>query len=154
MEVGVLKNADGSAYIYLHDPNDEATRRTVLDIFQPLASAPGSGIRRVAEHADIVKLGGDPGAYLALEAADGFEFVPGVIGNSVEPSKHKGTHGYFPDRPEMRASFLSFGPAIGPAKISDARLIDVAPTVAHWLGFDLSKAEGKPLAIPVHAPVP
>lgn len=146
--------ADGSAYIYLHDSNDDATRRAVLNIFQPLARAPGSGIRRVADHADIVKMGGDPAAFLALEAADGFEFVPGVTGNAVEPSKHKGTHGYFPDRPEMRASFLAFGPAIGPAKISDVRLIDVAPTVAHWLSLDLPKAEGKPLEIPVHAPTP
>jgi predicted AlkP superfamily pyrophosphatase or phosphodiesterase len=143
--------ADGSAYIYLHDANDDATRRAVLDIFTPLAGVPGSGIRRVANHADIVNMGGDPGAFLAFEAADGFELVPGVTGNYLEPSKHKGTHGYFPDRPEMRASLLVFGPPVGSAKISDARLIDVAPTVAGWLGLDLSKAEGKPLYIPVHA---
>lgn len=143
--------ADGSAYIYLHDANDDATRRALLDIFTPLAGAPASGVRRVANHADIVKMGGDASAFLALEAADGFELVPGVTGNYLEPSKHKGTHGYFPDHPEMRASFLAFGPPIGSAKISDARLIDVAPTVARWLGLDLSKAEGKPLDIPVHA---
>jgi predicted AlkP superfamily pyrophosphatase or phosphodiesterase len=143
--------ADGSAYIYLHDADDDATRRALLDIFTPLTGAPGSGIRRVANQADIVKMGGDPGAFLALEAADGFELVPGVTGNYLEPSKHKGTHGYFPDRPEMRASFLAVGPPIGPAKVSDARLIDVAPTAAHWLGLDLSKAEGKPLEIPLRA---
>jgi hypothetical protein len=146
--------ADGSAYIYLHDPNDDSTRRAVLDIFTPLAGAPGSGIRRVANHADIVKMGGDLGAFLALEAADGFEMVPGVTGNYLEPSRHKGTHGYFPDRPEMRASFLAFGPPVGPAQISGARLIDIAPTVARWLGLDLSKAEGKPLDVPVHAANP
>lgn len=146
--------ADGAAYIYLHDANDDAMRRALLDIFTPLAGAPGSGIRRVADHADIVKMGGDPEAFLALEAADGFEFVPGFAGNYLDPSRHKGTHGYFPDRPEMRASFLAFGPPIGPAKISNARLIDVAPTVAHWLGLDLSKAEGKPLDVPVRAAKP
>jgi predicted AlkP superfamily pyrophosphatase or phosphodiesterase len=146
--------ADGSAYIYFHDPNDDATRRALLDIFTPLAGAPGSGIRRVANHADIVKMGGDPGAFLALEAADGFELVPGVTGNYIEVSRHKGTHGYFPDRPEMRASFLAFGPPIGSAKISEARLIDIAPTVARWLGLDLSRADGKPLDVPVHAANP
>lgn len=146
--------ADGSAYIYLHDSNDDATRRAVLDIFQPLAGAPGSGIRRVANHAEIVKMGGDPDAFLALEAADGFESLPVLTGNYLEPSKHKGTHGYFPDRPEMRASFLAFGPRIGTAKISMARLIDIAPTVASWLGLDLSKAEGKPLEIPVRGANP
>jgi hypothetical protein len=33
-----------------------------------------------------------------------------------------------------------------------ARLIDIAPTVAQWLGFKLEKAEGRPL--PIIAPAP
>lgn len=144
----------GSAYIYLKDANDDATRRAVLDIFQPLAGADGSGIRRVATHAEIAAMGGAPDAFLALEAADGTGFVQGYSGNLREPSKRSGTHGYFPDRPEMRASLLIYGPAIGAGRIDNARLIDVGPSVANWLGLDLPKAEGAPLVLPVAAHAP
>jgi predicted AlkP superfamily pyrophosphatase or phosphodiesterase len=141
----------GSAYIYLHDTTDDATRQALLDIFQPLAGAEGSGIRRVAGHDDIVAMGGDPNAVLALDAADGTMFVSGYTGNFKEPSKDSGAHGYFPDRPAMRASMLVYGPPIAAGKIENARLIDVAPTVAKWLGFELGKVDGSPLAIPIRS---
>jgi predicted AlkP superfamily pyrophosphatase or phosphodiesterase len=143
-----LISDDGSAYIYLHDQNDEETRRTVLDIFQPLAGAPGGGIRRVAGHDEILAMGGDPKAFLAIEAADGFVFSGDYTGKLTGPSNRGGTHGYFPDRPEMRSSLLIYGPAIGAGKIENARLIDVGPTVARWLKLDLLNAQGSPLAIP------
>jgi predicted AlkP superfamily pyrophosphatase or phosphodiesterase len=152
-KASVISNG-GSAYIYVKDANDDATRHALLDIFQPLAGAEASGIRRVATHAEIAAMGGDPDAFLALEAADGTGFVGGYMGNLKEPSKRGGTHGYFPDRPEMRASLLVYGPAIGAGKIDNARLIDVGPTVANWLGFDLPKAEGAALAIPMNTPAP
>jgi predicted AlkP superfamily pyrophosphatase or phosphodiesterase len=138
----------GSAYIYVHDSSDDATRRALLALFQPLAGTERSGIRRVASHEDIVAMGGDPDAFLALEAADGTMFVSGYAGDPKEPSKSLGTHGYFPDRPEMRASLLAYGPPIAAGKIENARMIDVAPTVADFLGLEMPKVEGSPLAIP------
>ncbi|MGB0034729.1 MAG: ectonucleotide pyrophosphatase/phosphodiesterase [Candidatus Acidiferrales bacterium] len=142
-------NESGSAFLYVKDEKDEATRRALLDIFKPLAGKPGSSIRRVITHDEIVAFGGDPDAFLAIEAADGTRFVTGYTGKLAGPSEKKGTHGYFPDRPEMRASMLVYGPAIGAGKIQNARLIDVGPTVARWLGLELTKAEGKPLEIPM-----
>jgi hypothetical protein len=47
----------------------------------------------------------------------------------------------------MAASLLVYGPAVRPGKIEQARLIDVAPTVAKWLGFKMEKAEGRPLDV-------
>jgi len=137
----------GSAYIYLHDPNDDETRRSVLGIFQPLAGASGGGIRRVVGHDEILAMGGDPKAFLALEAADGFVFTGDYTGKLTGPSSRGGTHGYFPDRAEMRSSLLIYGPAIGPGKIENARLVDIGPTVAHWLNLDMPNAEGSPLAV-------
>jgi predicted AlkP superfamily pyrophosphatase or phosphodiesterase len=141
----------GSAYIYLHDTSDDATRHALLDVFQRLAGAEGSGIRRVASHEDIVAMGGDPNAFLALDAADGSMFVSGYTGNFKEPSKDGGAHGYFPDRPEMRASMLVYGPPVAAGKIENARMIDVAPTVARWLMLELGKVDGAPLAIPMRS---
>lgn len=140
----------GSAYIYVRDPDDDATRAVLHNIFDPLAGAEGSGIRRIASHNEIVAMGGDPNAFLALEAADGTAFAFGYTGELKNPSTRGGTHGYFPDRPQMRASMIFYGPAIGTGKIDPARLIDLAPTVAPWLGIKLEKSEGAPLAIPMH----
>ncbi len=143
----------GSAYLYVKDPNDDATRTALHRIFDPLSGAQGSGIRRTAGHDEIVAMGGDPNAFLALEAADGTSFVFGYTGELKNPSKGGGTHGYFPDRPQMRASMIFFGPAIGTGKIDHARLIDVAPTVATWLGLRFDKTDGSALTIPMDAAI-
>lgn len=52
-----------------------------------------------------------------------------------------------PSRPEMKASLILFGAGIGHGQLQGARLIDVAPTAAAWLGLELADSEGKPLAI-------
>jgi predicted AlkP superfamily pyrophosphatase or phosphodiesterase len=139
----------GSAYLYVKDPKDDATRTALHSIFDPLVGTEGSGIRRIASHDEIVAMGGDPNAFLALEANDGTSFAAGYTGDLKGPSRGGGTHGYFPDRKEMRASMIIYGTAIGPGKIDHARLIDVAPTVAAWLGLKLGPTDGSPLAVPL-----
>jgi predicted AlkP superfamily pyrophosphatase or phosphodiesterase len=138
----------GSAYIYIHDPNDGETRQAVLELFRPLAGAPGSGIRRVANHDEIVAMGGDPDAFLALEAADQAVISGDYTGEFNGPTNIGGTHGYFPDRIEMRSSLLIYGLSIGAGKIGNARMIDIAPTIARWLGVEVPNAQGTALAIP------
>jgi predicted AlkP superfamily pyrophosphatase or phosphodiesterase len=135
------------AYVYVKDPADAATRKTLLEIFPALQHKADSGIRRVYRQEEIRAKGGDPAAFLALEAAEGYEMAGGYRGAHFSPSFQAGTHGYDPDRPEMFASLLIYGPAIAPGKIKQARLIDVAPTVARWLDLKLERAEGKPLAV-------
>jgi hypothetical protein len=71
--------------------------------------------------------------------------TPGVS-PLVGPSDNKGTHGYFPDHPEMRAAFFAAGPDV-PRRgaIGDIDQRDIAPTVARLLGVALPTADGKPL---------
>jgi predicted AlkP superfamily pyrophosphatase or phosphodiesterase len=138
----------GSAYIYVNDRNDDATRRELIDIFKPLAGAQGSGISRVAGHDEIVAMGGDPDAFLTLEAVEGRVITGEYTGKFTEPSKLGGTHGYFPDRPEMRSSLIFYGLSIGAGKIENARMIDIGPTIARWLGLDLPNAQGSALSVP------
>jgi hypothetical protein len=45
----------------------------------------------------------------------------------------------------MRASLLVLGPQIPRGRIEGARLIDIAPTIASWLGPTLPEAEGRAL---------
>jgi predicted AlkP superfamily pyrophosphatase or phosphodiesterase len=141
----------GYAYIYLNDPNDAEAQQAVLEIFQPLAGRPGSGIARLFTADEVRAMGGDPRAFLALEAADGFGLAQGYTGDLIFPSANAAQHGLPPDRPEMRTSLLIYGPMIGQGKMEGARLIDVAPTIARWLGLKFDHAEGRPLDVPLGA---
>ena len=138
-------SSSGSAYIYLHDPADLDAARSVRELFAPLAGQPGSGIRRVLGPEEIAALGGDSQAILAIEPADGFGIAGGVSGEFIVPALTPGIHGLPPDREMMNASLIANGPGVHPGKIEGARLVDIAPTVALWLGLRLEHAEGTPL---------
>jgi predicted AlkP superfamily pyrophosphatase or phosphodiesterase len=91
-------------------------------------------------------MGGDPDAFIALEAELGTFFGKGR-GQYETPTSLRGMHGYDPARPEMRASLILFGPTIAHGELASARLIDIAPTVAGWLGLELAGVDGKPLQV-------
>ena len=55
----------------------------------------------------------------------------------------KAQHGYSEEFPEMRASFMLTGKGITPGNIENARLIDVAPTLAGIMKVELPDAEGR-----------
>ncbi|MHB2026013.1 MAG: alkaline phosphatase family protein [Elusimicrobiota bacterium] len=138
----------GSAYIYLKDPNDAALKQKLLQLFGPLAGEPGSGIHRVVGQDVIKDLGGDPKAFLALEAADGYCLLGGYDGNFAATSPVLGAHGYFPDRPAMRPSLIIWGPDIHHGRIKGGRLVDIGPTIADWLNLPLKNTQGRVLRLP------
>src|SRR5262249_34863161 len=81
-----LLSMSGTGYIYVKDAADAATRKVLLDTFLPLQHKPDSGIRRVFRQEEIRAKGGDPAAFLALEAAEGFEIIGGYRGNYLAGS--------------------------------------------------------------------
>jgi predicted AlkP superfamily pyrophosphatase or phosphodiesterase len=138
----------GLAYLYVKDAQDERTQRELTDLFDVMKGKLGSGIRHVYRQEEIRALGGDPQAFLALAAQDGYDIVDGYSGDVFFPvGRSVAGHGPDPRLPGMAASLLVYGPAVRPGKIEQARLIDVAPTVAKWLGFKMEKAEGRPLDV-------
>jgi hypothetical protein len=149
----VIASATGSAFLYVKDRNDAETRRRLEEIFSPLAGAPSSGIARVLSRQQIIEMGGDPEAVLALEPAPGFALSGGYVETSTEERSVAG-HGWPPDRPDMLASTIFYGPMIEPGRIEGARLIDIAPTVAPWLGLKMDRAEGQPLPVRLRAARP
>lgn len=149
-----VATSSGSAYVYLHNPDDREAAASVRELFDSLVTQPGSGIRRVLSQEEIAALGGDPDAFIALEPADGFGLIGGVTGDAIGPATILGIHGFPPDREMMNASLILNGPGVRPGKIEAARLVDIGPTVAQWLGLHLEHVEGKPLieAAAPHAP--
>lgn len=145
-QASILSNG-GSAYIYLENPKDKSLQKKVRNIFIAAIKKPASGIRRVISESEIRRLGGDPKAFLALEAKDGIIFGSHYSGDYTRASWLLGNHGYFPDNLKMRASLLVYGPAIKKSQIKSARLIDVAPTIASWLKLPLKNTDGKNLPV-------
>jgi predicted AlkP superfamily pyrophosphatase or phosphodiesterase len=64
----------------------------------------------------------------------------------VGPGSIKGTHGYVPTHPEMRASFILSGKGLGKSgSLGEIDMRDIAPTLAKVMGVALPRADGKPL---------
>ena len=142
----VVHSNSGQAYVYLNE-QDPGALDVVRGVFASKLKQSDSGIGRIYEEDEIRALGGDPTAVLALEAADDYQFGPGCAGDYVAPPAYFSTHGFDPNRLEMRASLVILGPGIAHGKIQNARLIDIAPTIAEWLGLSMPKIEGAPLRV-------
>lgn len=143
-----LATHGGSAFLYLKDENDEETKQRVLNLFRTKLAEPGARISRLYTRQEVIAVGGDPRVFLGMEAADGFSITGGYSGDAEYGNYNRAHHGGNPENPGLLASLLFYGPSIAAGKIEGARLIDVAPTVAPWLGLKMDQAEGRPLPVP------
>ncbi len=118
----------------------DAVKRAVDE----LAVDPKYGIEHVYSASEMASHGGGfPSAQWTLEAKSGFMFDCAAGGDVVGATSYKGTHGWPPELPEMRAVFLSAGAGVARGKtIPDVSLLDVAPTVARILGIPWALGPG------------
>lgn len=132
----------GSAAIVLRDSTDSAARARVVQLLRSLAADGANGIDRVIDADELHQRGGYPRAAFLVTLKDGYAVGNSVRAPFVAPKPVGGSHGYWPDDPEMRASFVIAGPGIPAGK--DLGLIDqraIAPTLAKLLGVRLAAAE-------------
>jgi predicted AlkP superfamily pyrophosphatase or phosphodiesterase len=137
----------GVAAIVMHDPTDTAAKERVKQLLDKLAADPANGIDRVLTAEEAKPLGGFPTATFLVTFKIGFYTAGGLTGPLVTSTPGRGTHGYSPDHPEMRASFFAMGPEVSRGR--DVGVIDmrqIAPTVAQFLGIAFPSAEGTPLS--------
>jgi predicted AlkP superfamily pyrophosphatase or phosphodiesterase len=136
-------NAGGSAAIVLKNPADAAVKAKVEALLQRLAADPKSGVARFIDAAGIAQRGGAPNASYWVDFKIGWSGSGSFTISQTYTLK--GTHGYFPDNKEMRATFMIAGPGIAPKKLGEIDMRDIAPTLAKILDVKLEKADGKPL---------
>jgi hypothetical protein len=142
-KAAVLPSA-AQAYVYLRAKDDVATSDAVRRIFSERLAK--GELARIYDRDAIRAVGGDPNAFLALEAAEGAYFGAGYGGDYDTPAAIAATHGYDPARPAMQASLLLLGPGVARGPLAGARLVDIAPTMARWLGLDMPDVDGRSLA--------
>jgi hypothetical protein len=141
--------AGGMAAILLHDANDHATEQQVQALLTKLAADPDNGIAEVLDREAIAKCGGFPDAAFLVAFKPGYYAGAALSGNLVTlVPETRGSHGYPPEYPEMRASFFAVGAGI--AHHRDLGVVDmrqVAPTVARILHVQLPLAKAAPLHV-------
>ena len=138
------QRAGGMSEIRLKNPQDEAARAKLKAAVEALAADPDSGILEVADRECAARRGGFPLAEYVLVAKKGYEIRDNVSGPYCTEKLHqKAQHGYSEEFPEMRASFMLEGEGIATGQdLGAMRLIDMAPTLAALMGFELPQAEG------------
>ncbi|HUO22396.1 MAG TPA: ectonucleotide pyrophosphatase/phosphodiesterase [Caulobacteraceae bacterium] len=134
----------GSAAVVLAQPGDEAVRAKTAALLRKLSNDPNSGLGRVMDRAQIAAAGGAPDADFFVDAKPGYEIGSALTGPLISDSVNKGTHGYFPDNPAMRATLIIDG-AGQSGSLGEVDMRDIAPTVAQILNVSLPSAEGKSL---------
>ncbi len=97
------------------------------------------GIRRILVKKDIRALHGPKEVRLAAEAEENCCFID-------EDEETFGEHGFSLEAPQARTLLLLSGPGIPAGReLAEARLIDIAPTLAQLMRLSLPEAEGRSL---------
>jgi len=137
----IVRSNGGSAFVYARGGTDALLARTALE-----EAASQTGAFRVVSAEEMLHLGADPDAWFGLEAEPGFVFGDEARGVLLQPALLRGGWGYLPDRPEMDAGFVAWGPGLGRRlRIPEMQQTDVGPTLARLLGLSLEGAEGRVL---------
>lgn len=138
------QRAGGTAEIRLKDTADDVSREKLAKVMQRLVSDSESGILEAVDQDGAKQRGGFPLAEYVLVSKKGYEIRDNVTGAYCTKSvTQKAQHGYSEEFEEMRASFLIMGEGIeAGSDIGSMNLIDIAPTLAHVMGFELPSAEG------------
>lgn len=136
-----FKPAGGAAFLHLKDPSDSITIHKVMDI---ISNLPGNekNLFQIINKEQLIQIGADPHAALALTANKGFAFSGSLTGDVFQPT-HGATHGYFPDFREIQTGFVASGAGIQQGKvINEMNLIDIAPMVSSLLNINFPTADG------------
>ena len=140
--------AGGSAAVLLNEPGDEATLAEVRQLLDKLAADPANGIAAILDREQIRRLGGSTDAAFWVDLKPGFAVGSAFSGPLARTVPVRGTHGYAPTHPEMRASFLIAGPGIRKGeKLGDIAVEAIAPTLAEILQVKLPGAAARPLPV-------
>lgn len=147
----ISKSCDGSCYLYVEDESIQADLVNQLDALQKEHETSF----KVLYQPDIQNLGADPKAFAMLEAQPPYHFVDDVLSPWCLPIDkipyYKGSsltavHGFNPNRPDYDTCFYIKGPGIMPhIDLGNMNLIDIAPTIAQLMAWDLDNVDGKSL---------
>jgi len=132
----------GSAFVYAHSADLALLARRALEE----AARKSGGAFHVVSADEMLARGADPEAWFGLDAEPGWVFEDAAGGPVLAAASQLAEGGYASGDPSMATALVAWGPALrGGLLVPDLRQIDVAPTVARWLGLSLPDAAGRPV---------
>ena len=145
----ICKSMGASCQVWLKDPKDQEVRAETLRVLEAAKNEGAYGIEQIFTVEETKKMEHLSGGFsFVLETNGTYSFGNDWCEPVIRPvdiSDYKlahGTHGYHPDK-GPQPCLLAFGPGIRPgAVVEQARIVDIAPTVAKSLGFDMPDTDG------------
>lgn len=145
------KESGMSGQIYLHNSDDAKLKEEVYNLLKEKRDEGLWGISEVYTKEEFNKMHLD-GDFSFVVETDGFtsfgdDWQGPLAVTNVDGAHCKlgGNHGFHPDK-GPRPPFIGYGPNfISGVHMSNAELVDGAPTYAKLLGVELSDADGKAL---------
>lgn len=149
----IIKNCDGSAYVYVKDSLNQKLICEIRDLIDDF-NKKYKCIEAIFTSDEAKELGADPRCALMLEANKGYYFLDNLEGEiirKIQPNEagvvHEvtsSTHGYSPFKEDYTTVFMAAGCGIKKgAVIEKMNLIDEAPTMAKLLGLELINVDGR-----------
>ena len=143
-----IQSSAVSAHVYLKDSTDEALVKEVYQLLD--ANRDLLYIDHIFTREQVKKtyrLDGD--FSFVLESKEGSSFGFNIMADYQNPIMNedyrvsRGTHGHIPSKGEQPCLILS-GPGVLEGKeLSVAKVVDIAPTCAAILGFEMPEADGR-----------
>ena len=148
----IVKNCDGSAYVYVKDMQNEKLVCEIKDLIYNF-NKKYKCIEAIFTSDEAKELGADPQCALMLEANKGYyflDYLEGEIIREIQPYEAgrlhditSSTHGYSPFKEDYTTVFMAAGCGIKKsAVVEKMNLIDEGPTMAKLLGLELKDVDG------------
>ena len=82
-----------------------------------------------------------------LAAKEGYQFNGALAGDqAISAGARRGAHGHLPDHDRMKGILIVWGAEVRPGtQLSECSNLEVAPTVAHLLGLQLTASRAQAL---------
>ena len=142
----VVEATSGSAAVHLHDPADSKTLKEIQKLFEENSTDDrGHPMFRIVDRKEADSHGAAVKPAFFLEGIPPFMASGAMTGDFVRSARLRGNHGYLPTHPEMHTGLIVNGPGIQSAEIGVIELIDIAPTIAEIMGFEMPDVEGRVL---------
>jgi len=137
-----FQSTSGSAFLHLQTKGDVQTLSAVKKMLDELPLVQ-KRLFRVIDKTELEKSGADPDAMLALSPIPGIAIGGSSEGEVMKAAMQKGTHGYYPDFPEMMTGFVGWGAGFRQGiVIPQMGEQDIAPIVAKLLGLSFTAPDG------------
>ncbi len=136
-----VRSYGGAAVVYAEDEADALLARRALE-----EQADRTRAFRIVSARELELLHADPDAWFGLQGTAGYGIGKSARGPLIQATERRGLGGYLPSQPGSAVGLVAWGAGVRPGvRVPRMSQIDVAPTVADLLGFELPGADGRPL---------